>query len=76
MVILNVLLLGTQNGGGKQSHQSVFSYLHAGLNVRVLVHDGQDGLHTAVFYQVWLIPHQDQWYPATTSYMILYGAAG
>ena len=36
------------------------SHLHAGLDLLVLVHDGQDGLHAAVFYQVRLVPHQDQ----------------
>lgn len=42
----------------------LISYLYTGLNILVLIHDWQDGLHAAVFHQVWLIPHKDQWYPA------------
>ena len=43
------------------------SYLHAGLYVGVLVHDGQNGLHAAVLHQVRLVPHQDQRNPATAA---------
>ena len=38
-------------------------HLDTGLDVLVLVHDGQDGLHTAVFHQVRLVANQDQWNP-------------
>lgn len=40
------------------------SYLYTGLNILILVHDWQDGLHAAVFNQVRLIPHKDQWHPS------------
>ena len=44
----------------------LISYLYTSLNILVLVHDWQDGLHAAVFHQVRLVPHKDQWYPAVT----------
>lgn len=40
------------------------SYLDTGLNILILVHDWQDGLHAAVFNQVRLISHKDQWHPS------------
>ena len=37
----------------------LISYLYTGLNILVLIHDWQDGLHAAVFHQVRLVPHKD-----------------
>lgn len=34
-------------------------HLHAGLNLRELVHDGQDDIHGAAHLQVRLVPHQN-----------------
>lgn len=41
----------------------VISYFYTGLYVLVLIHDGQNSFHTAVFHQVWFISHKDQRYP-------------
>lgn len=35
------------------------AYLHTGLNLRELTHDGQHGLHGAPWPQVRLVAHQD-----------------
>lgn len=35
----------------------LISYLYTSLNILVLVHDWQNGLHAAVFHQVRLVPH-------------------
>lgn len=53
----------------------LFSYLYTGLNILVLIHDWQNGLHAAMFNQVWLIPHKDQWYPAEKPLLLHYKAA-
>lgn len=42
------------------------SHLNTSLYLTVLVHDGQYGLHAAVFHQVRLVAHQDQRNPEYT----------
>lgn len=50
----------------------LISYLYTGLDILVLIHDWQDGLHAAVFHQVRLVSHKDQWYPATKPFITTY----
>lgn len=52
----------------------LFPYLYTCLNILVLIHDWQNGLHAAMFNQVWLIPHKDQWYPAVKPSLLHYKA--
>ena len=49
--------------------QESMAYFYTGLYVLVLIHNWQNGLHAAVFHKVWFIPHKDQRYPATKTYI-------
>jgi len=44
-------------------------YLYTGLDILVLIHDWQDGLHAAVFHQVRLVAHKDQRYPEEKTFI-------
>lgn len=48
---------------------SLLLYLYTRLNILVLIHDWQDGLHAAVLHQVWLVPHKNQWHPAVKPFI-------
>lgn len=44
------------------------AHLDAGLYLAVPIHDGQYGVHAAVFHQVGLVPHQNQRDPEHTRF--------
>lgn len=55
----------THKAGIQPLSSPVASYLHAGLNLRELVHDGQDGFHGAPSLQIGLVSYKDDRDPRT-----------
>lgn len=47
------------------------AYLHTGFDFCVLVHNGKDGLHTTVFYQIRFVPNQYQRQPEKAGYIAI-----